>query len=99
MLFLGLNLEVFQRYASYDGDADRIVYYTLNNDGKFVLLDGDKIASLYILYIKELLDQVCVIFMIQSVFYYHKFTGITFAINFSKQIQLFLVKLAVVRFD
>ena len=58
--FAGLSLETFQRYASYDGDADRIVYYTVNSDGKFILLDGDKIASLFVLYIKELLDKVSV---------------------------------------
>lgn len=34
------------RYASFDGDADRVVYFYLDNDNKFHLLDGDKIATL-----------------------------------------------------
>ncbi|CAK8682936.1 unnamed protein product [Clavelina lepadiformis] len=54
---IGLNMEPFHRYASFDGDADRIVYYSLDCDCNFVLLDGDKIASLITLYIKELLDE------------------------------------------
>lgn len=35
-----------ERCASLDGDADRIVYYFTGEDGKFVLLDGDRIATL-----------------------------------------------------
>jgi phosphoacetylglucosamine mutase len=44
------------RYASFDGDADRIVFYyfTKKSDIKsFRLLDGDKIASLIALFVKE----------------------------------------------
>lgn len=33
-------------YASFDGDADRVVCYYTNQEGKFNLLDGDKIATL-----------------------------------------------------
>lgn len=34
-------------YASFDGDADRVVFYYVNStDKKFQLLDGDKISSL-----------------------------------------------------
>lgn len=33
------------RYVSFDGDADRIVYFYVE-EGKFYLLDGDKIATL-----------------------------------------------------
>ncbi|XP_033633324.1 phosphoacetylglucosamine mutase-like [Asterias rubens] len=39
---------------SLDGDADRIVYYFIDNDGVFHLLDGDKIATLIAGYIQEL---------------------------------------------
>lgn len=35
-----------QRYCSFDGDADRIVYYYSDEKGVFHLLDGDKIAGL-----------------------------------------------------
>lgn len=35
------------RCASIDGDADRIMYfYNEQDSGKFVMLDGDKIATL-----------------------------------------------------
>ena len=39
-----------------DGDADRIVYYYLDNDQKFRLLDGDKIASIAATHLKELVQ-------------------------------------------
>ena len=39
-------LESGRRYCSYDGDADRIVYFYADKDEKFNLLDGDKIATL-----------------------------------------------------
>ncbi|MCO5591530.1 hypothetical protein L7F22_045515 [Adiantum nelumboides] len=44
------GIEAGQRLCSYDGDADRIVYYYLRGPPQqkesFRLLDGDKIASL-----------------------------------------------------
>lgn len=43
-----------QRYASFDGDADRIVYYYATAQGEFRLLDGDKIAGLVAGFIREL---------------------------------------------
>jgi len=51
-----LDMKPWQRYASFDGDADRIVYYTLDDDCNFVLIDGDKIAALFCLFIKDCLD-------------------------------------------
>lgn len=42
------------RCCSYDGDADRIVYYYVDEDGSFRLLDGDRIATLAALFIGEL---------------------------------------------
>eukprot|EP00127_Corallochytrium_limacisporum_P007162 Clim_evm35s243 gene=Clim_evmTU35s243 len=42
----GMDLKPGDRAASLDGDADRVVYYYVNDDGKFCLLDGDKIATL-----------------------------------------------------
>lgn len=41
-----MPLEIGVRAASVDGDADRLVYFYLNADGTFKLLDGDKIATL-----------------------------------------------------
>lgn len=49
-----VTLKSGQRYASFDGDADRIIYYYQNSkDAKFRMLDGDKIAVLIAKYLKE----------------------------------------------
>ena len=55
-----VNLEPRTRYASFDGDADRIVYFhaapsPLTDAPSFHLLDGDKIATLIALYLDKLL--------------------------------------------
>ena len=42
------------RCASLDGDADRIVYYFVDSDSTFRLLDGDRIATLAALFIGDL---------------------------------------------
>lgn len=44
--------------CSFDGDADRVVYYYSDSAGCFHLLDGDKIATLISTYLKDLLTQV-----------------------------------------
>lgn len=46
------------RCASLDGDADRLVYFSvkLNENKKIELIDGDKILSLFALFIKEQLS-------------------------------------------
>jgi len=41
------------RFASFDGDADRIVYFCQEKDGRLRLLDGDKIATLFAMFIKK----------------------------------------------
>ncbi|CAD1480593.1 unnamed protein product, partial [Heterotrigona itama] len=45
------------RCVSIDGDADRIVYFYMDEDNKFHLLDGDRIATLIAEYLKELLKE------------------------------------------
>uniref|UniRef100_A0A8C5AR96 Phosphoacetylglucosamine mutase n=1 Tax=Gadus morhua TaxID=8049 RepID=A0A8C5AR96_GADMO len=45
------------RCCSFDGDADRIVYYYSDDHGRFHLLDGDKIATLISTFLKELLTK------------------------------------------
>jgi len=42
--------------VSFDGDADRIVYFYKDSGNIFHLLDGDKIATLIASYLKEKLD-------------------------------------------
>jgi phosphoacetylglucosamine mutase len=44
------------KYCSLDGDADRVVYYYIDQQKKFQLLDGDKISTLFATQLKELLE-------------------------------------------
>ncbi|PAN32934.2 hypothetical protein PAHAL_5G521100 [Panicum hallii] len=50
--------DVGVRCASLDGDADRLVYFRMSSasDNKVDLVDGDKILSLFALFIREQLD-------------------------------------------
>ena len=57
----GMVINAGERCLSFDGDADRIVYFFADEEGKFVLLDGDKIATLIAGYIKKKLDDAGVI--------------------------------------
>ncbi|QRV76511.1 phosphoglucomutase/phosphomannomutase, alpha/beta/alpha domain protein [Ceratobasidium sp. AG-Ba] len=40
------NMKILQRACSFDGDADRLIYYYVDDRRQFRLLDGDKIAAL-----------------------------------------------------
>ncbi|KAM3584777.1 hypothetical protein VKS41_003581 [Umbelopsis sp. WA50703] len=51
---LGSVLTPGERYCSFDGDADRLVYYSADEAGVFHLLDGDKIAGLAAMFIMDL---------------------------------------------
>ena len=42
-----------QRACSLDGDADRLMYYYLDERGQFHMLDGDKISALVAAFIVE----------------------------------------------
>uniref|UniRef100_A0A671WYD4 Phosphoacetylglucosamine mutase n=1 Tax=Sparus aurata TaxID=8175 RepID=A0A671WYD4_SPAAU len=53
----GIEMNPGERCCSYDGDADRIIYYYSDSKGQFHLLDGDKIATLISTFLKELLTQ------------------------------------------
>ncbi|XP_073893689.1 phosphoacetylglucosamine mutase isoform X6 [Macaca fascicularis] len=54
----GMEIKSNERCCSFDGDADRIVYYYHDADGQFHLIDGDKIATLISSFLKELLVEV-----------------------------------------
>jgi len=45
-----------QRGCSLDGDADRLIYYYIDERQQFRMLDGDKIAALVADFIAELVD-------------------------------------------
>ncbi|XP_071171739.1 phosphoacetylglucosamine mutase-like isoform X1 [Mytilus edulis] len=53
----GIDMEPGTRHLSFDGDADRIVYYFADKDNTFHLLDGDKIATLVAGYLKNLMSE------------------------------------------
>ncbi|KAG5647944.1 hypothetical protein DXG03_006978 [Asterophora parasitica] len=48
------RLKPGQRACSLDGDADRLMYYYLDERGTFHMLDGDKIAALVAAFIVDL---------------------------------------------
>ncbi|KAF8905536.1 phosphoacetylglucosamine mutase [Gymnopilus junonius] len=48
------HLKPGQRACSLDGDADRLMYYYLDERGSFHMLDGDKIATLVAAFIVDL---------------------------------------------
>lgn len=48
------EMESNVRCCSVDGDADRIVYFFTDSNGKFQLLDGDRIATLIANFLMEL---------------------------------------------
>lgn len=52
-----IEINLGERCCSFDGDADRIVYYYTDSEGCFHLLDGDKLATLISTFLKELLTQ------------------------------------------
>ncbi|XP_022254003.1 phosphoacetylglucosamine mutase-like [Limulus polyphemus] len=52
----GIPVEAGVRCVSFDGDADRVVYFYLDDNQKFHLLDGDKIATMVTAYLKDLLS-------------------------------------------
>ncbi|XP_004628361.1 phosphoacetylglucosamine mutase [Octodon degus] len=54
----GMEMKSNERCCSFDGDADRIVYYYRDADGQFHLIDGDKIATLVSSFLKDLLVEI-----------------------------------------
>ncbi|CAG9864360.1 unnamed protein product [Phyllotreta striolata] len=53
----GVPKEKNVRCCSVDGDADRIVYYYLDDNEVFHLLDGDRIAALAASYLKDIVQK------------------------------------------
>ncbi len=43
-----------ERFASLDGDADRLIYFYFDNNSKFQMLDGDKISLLFAEHLSQL---------------------------------------------
>lgn len=51
---LASQLKPGERGCGLDGDADRLIYYYLDDGGKFHMLDGDKITTLVASFIVKL---------------------------------------------
>ena len=51
---LATHIKPGQRGCSLDGDADRLMYFYLDERGQFHMLDGDKIAALVAAFIVDL---------------------------------------------
>lgn len=51
---MAAHIKAGQRGCSLDGDADRLMYFHLDERGQFHMLDGDKIAALVAAFIVEL---------------------------------------------
>ena len=45
------------RYASLDGDADRLIYFYFDSSNRFKMLDGDRISVLFAFYLRKLLKE------------------------------------------
>lgn len=45
-------------YASFDGDADRLICYYQESEGHFRLLDGDKLSTLMALFFQQLFKEI-----------------------------------------
>lgn len=50
----GTPIHPGSRHASLDGDADRLIYFYIDSDSSFHMLDGDKIATLAASFIGDL---------------------------------------------
>ena len=53
----GMVITPGDRCVTFDGDADRVLYFYFNKENKFCLLDGDRIATLMVGYLKDKLDK------------------------------------------
>ena len=47
-----------RKCASFDGDADRLIYWYEGEDGVLKIIDGDKQFALIVMYVKELLARL-----------------------------------------
>ena len=57
----GMDISPGDRCVTFDGDADRVLYFYCDKDCKFHLLDGDRIATLIVGYVKDKLDKTGVV--------------------------------------
>jgi len=69
-----MTIKPYSKYVSVDGDADRIVYSFVDENNKFYLLDGDRIATLGTYYNKTFL-KLCSINFVIRLFYFFIVAG------------------------
>ena len=63
---VGMDLMPNKRAASFDGDADRLVYYFIDDSNSFQLLDGDKIALLYVFLFEAAFEKIWIRRQVES---------------------------------
>lgn len=54
----GIAPQAGKLYASFDGDADRLICYFVDSTGKFNLLDGDRISILCACFFQKLFSKI-----------------------------------------
>ena len=52
-----LPLKRFPKYCSFDGDADRLIYFFQDENNQFRLLDGDRFSVLFALFLSMKLKE------------------------------------------
>ncbi|KAK3717873.1 hypothetical protein QZH41_014872 [Actinostola sp. cb2023] len=57
----GMTISPGDKCITFDGDADRIMYFFVDEERKFHLLDGDRIATLIAGYLKEKVDHAGIV--------------------------------------
>jgi phosphoacetylglucosamine mutase len=79
------SIKEYARCCSLDGDADRIVYFT-KVEGKFEVLNGDKIACLFVKYLSCIALKNCTIGLVQTA--YANGASTRYVANKYKNVQL-----------
>jgi phosphoacetylglucosamine mutase len=53
----GLPSTSYTKYCSLDGDADRLLYFRIDHEGRFHMLDGDRFSVLFAFFIAKKLQE------------------------------------------
>lgn len=61
----GLPLTAFPKYCSIDGDADRLVYFFIDSNQQFRMLDGDRFSVLFVSFLAHQLREAKLIDEVQ----------------------------------
>lgn len=62
----GLPEKLYPKYCSIDGDGDRLVYFYLDQNHNFHLIDGDRFSVLFAFFIAKKLEEAKLLGQIQT---------------------------------